>query len=369
MWLLDSGASTHFTHDIRDFIEYTPFTPSERAPVKTASNVIYIEGKGTVLLQHYVDNKMVTTRLYPVLYIPNLTTRLLSMGEFLQQGMRVSGDHRSITLSSKHEPTISCKPLFNGQTIYWLDASISHVEVMNVYPCIYKVDSNLMHKCLGHLSKDVLINAKKHTKGFPNGVQIPNKLPVCPGCAKGKMPAAAHPPSITRASAAFQRIHSDLKSLPVDSYHHYKYFISFFDDYTSYAWIVCLRTKDAALGALKQFLAMIENQHSTTVKEWMSDAGGEYKSEAFLKTLKDAGIKILQSAPHTPQQNGQAECFMRTLMDKAEAMRHEACLPQSWWEFAVQHATHVYNRTPLRHLEWRTPYQLLNGEVPDISHL
>jgi hypothetical protein len=132
MWLLDSGASAHFTHDIRDFIEYTSFTPSERTPVKTASNVIYIEGKGTVLLQHYVDNKLVTTRLYPVLYIPNLMTRLLSMGEFLQQGMRVSGDHRSITLSSKHEPTISCKPLFNGQTVYWLDASISHVEVMNV---------------------------------------------------------------------------------------------------------------------------------------------------------------------------------------------------------------------------------------------
>ena len=240
---------------------------------------------------------------------------------------------------------------------------------MNVYPCIYKVDSNLMHKRLGHPSKDILVNAKKHTKGFPNGVQIPDKLPVCPGCAKGKMPAAAHPPSTTRASAAFQRIHSDLKSFPVDSYHRYKYFISFFDDYTSYAWIVCLRTKDAALGALKQFLAMIKNQHDTTVKEWMSDAGGEYKSEAFLKTLKDAGIKILQSALHTPQQNGRAERFMRTLMDKAEAMRHEACLPQSWWEFAVQHATHVYNRTPLRRLEWRTPYELLNGEVPDISHL
>jgi hypothetical protein len=33
----------------------------------------------------------------------------------------------------------------------------------------------------------------------------------------------------------------------------------------------------------------------------MSDARDEYKSDAFLKTLKDAGIKILQSALHTPQ--------------------------------------------------------------------
>ena len=49
----------------------------------------------------------------------------------------------------------------------------------------------------------------------------------------------------------------------------------------------------------------------------MSNARGEYKSNEFLKTLKDAGIKILQSAPHTPQQNGCAECFMHTIMDKA----------------------------------------------------
>jgi transposase InsO family protein len=226
------------------------------------------------------------------------------MGEFLQQGLHVSGDYRSISLLSKHETIISCKPVFPGQTVYWLDASVSDIEAKNVYPCVYSVDHNLMHKRLGHPSRDVLQHSKDNTKGFPEGVTIPSKLPVCPGCAKGKMPATAHPPSTSRATAAFQRIHSDLKSFLVESYHRYKYFVTFFDDYTSYAWIVCLHTKDAALGALKQFLAMVKTQHNATVKEWMSDAGGEYKSDAFLKTLKDAGIKILQSAPHTPEQNG-----------------------------------------------------------------
>ena len=88
----------------------------------------------------------------------------------------------------------------------------------------------------------------------------------------------------------------------------------------------------------------------------MSDAGGEYKSDAFLKILKDEGITVRQSAPHTPQQNGRAERFMRTVMDKAQAMHLEACLPQSWWEFAVAHATHCYNRAPLSHHNWQTPF-------------
>jgi hypothetical protein len=52
----------------------------------------------------------------------------------------------------------------------------------------------------------------------------------------------------------------------------------------------------------------------------MSDAGGEYKSEVYLKTLKDVGISIKQSASHTPQQNGRAEHLMHTLMDKVQSM-------------------------------------------------
>jgi Integrase core domain len=49
------------------------------------------------------------------------------------------------------------------------------------------------------------------------------------------MPASSHPPSATRAKAAFERIHSDLKSFPVESYHKYKYFLSFLDDFSSFA--------------------------------------------------------------------------------------------------------------------------------------
>jgi hypothetical protein len=33
-------------------------------------------------------------------------------------------------------------------------------------------------------------------------------------------------------------------------------------------------------------------------------------------------------------------------MDKAESMRFTACIPQSWWEFSVEYAVQLYNRTP-----------------------
>jgi len=67
------------------------------------------------------------------------------------------------------------------------------------------------------------------------------------------------PPSTRRASRPFELIHSYLKSFPIDSYHKYRYTIVFFDDYTSSTWTVNLRTKDAALTATSQFLALVEN--------------------------------------------------------------------------------------------------------------
>src|SRR5580693_8563954 len=130
-----------------------------------------------------------------------------------------------------------------------------------------------------------------------------------------------------------------------------------------------LRQKSSAIIALKDFLAMVQTQYSHTIKEWMSDAGGEYKSDAFLSVLKAKGIKILQSVPFVPQQNGHAERFNRTIMDKEGALRVESCIPQSWWEFSVEHAMNCYNVTPVSHLKWRTPFEALTGKKPDVSRM
>ena len=75
------------------------------------------------------------------------------------------------------------------------------------------------------------------------------------------------------------------------------------------------------------------------------------------------------SVPHMHQQNGCAEHLNRTLIEKAQALRFEACLPQSYWESSVEFAVHVYNRTPVKCIAWCTPFEVLNGTKPDISHL
>ena len=56
-------------------------------------------------------------------------------------------------------------------------------------------------------------------------------------------------------------------------------------------------------------------------------------------------------------------------MDKAQAMHLDACLPQNWWEFTVDCATHVYNCTPIQHHDWKMPFENLKCTKPDVTHL
>ena len=68
-WMLDSGASCHFTNDLNDFVEFEENVGPERV-VRTANGSTTITGKGTVIFT--VNNERI--RLYPVFYIPDLNT-------------------------------------------------------------------------------------------------------------------------------------------------------------------------------------------------------------------------------------------------------------------------------------------------------
>ena len=361
-WMLDSGASCHFTNDINDFIEFEENVGPERM-VQTANGSTSIAGKGTVIFIINGDR----VRLYPVFYIPDLNDRLLSLGQFHQSGLSSRGSAHSITLyDGNDEEFLTFYPQSANSTIYVIQ-SLLGTEVDYSLSTVYNVDFEIMHRHLTHPSGEVLRKAGKYVKDFPD-IKIPSEH-FCPGCAQGKMTQKPFPASETRATEPFELIHSDLKMQPVESYRKYRYTITFLDDFTSHTWTINLRTKDAALPATHHFLVMVETQYKMSVRAWMSDAGGEYTSTAFTTMMKEKGITVLQSVPHAHQQNGRAERLNRTLSDKAESLRSQACLPPSWWEFALDHATHVYNWTSMKQLEWRTPSEWLTGTRPSIDHL
>jgi hypothetical protein len=150
--------------------------------------------------------------------------------------------------------------------------------------------------------------------------------------------------------------------------------IDMLDDYSSYATIYLLRHKSETAKCIKHYHSYMENQFHKgkygkhVLKALRSDRGGEFISELLEGYFKENGINHQTSVPHISQQNGRAERINRTLMDKAESMRHNSATPESWWEFAIETATHVYNRTPLERTKWRTPFENIFEKKPDVNY-
>ena len=103
IWMLDSGASWHFTYDTNDFVELEAITP---LPIYTANRQTEITGKGTVTFT--VDG--CTIRVYPVYYILDIKTRLLSLGQFLQSRLHSRGSACDITLYKGQEEFLAFHP-------------------------------------------------------------------------------------------------------------------------------------------------------------------------------------------------------------------------------------------------------------------
>ena len=282
--------------------------------------------------------------------------------------LRGSLSHLEFRSHKSNQLEIVCEPHEPGQTIYWLSAKLASADSFLAKSLICSVDYDIMHCCFSHPSKDVLRHASGTTLGFPS-ITFPHKECICPRCAEGKMIRLVFPASDRRSAKPFDKIHMDLKAMPVCSYHSYSYFLIIFDDATSHGWTVNLKQKSDADSAIWQFIAMVKTQFGLLIKEVQIDAGGEFKSQEFTVFLQELGINILTSVPHMHQQNGHAERFICTVMDKGQAVHLDACLPQNWCKFAVDCATHVYNCTPIQHHDWKMPFENLKRIKPDVTHL
>jgi len=167
--MLDSGASAHFTPVFSDFIAFSHF--KEPLSVNTASSPLAQYGFGMVLLQYLIYNPKgkeitKTLRICNVIFVPHITQRILSLGDFLTQGMHVYGDMHMITLKLPecNTPVFQCGLLNSGEKLFWLQASLVSPTLLNL---VLKEDYELMHCRFGHPSKDVMHCALQNTKGFP----------------------------------------------------------------------------------------------------------------------------------------------------------------------------------------------------------
>ncbi|GJU71489.1 putative ribonuclease H-like domain-containing protein [Tanacetum coccineum] len=123
------------------------------------------------------------------------------------------------------------------------------------------------------------------------------------------------------------------------------------------------------LFACKSILRGVYQMHRRMASILSGDNGTEFKISKLIELCGSKGIKRDYSNARIPQQNGVAERKNRTLIEAARTMLADSKLPTMFWTEAVSTACYVLNRVLVTRPHNKTPYELLSGKVPNISHL
>ena len=153
-WLLDSGASCHFTGNKDDFANYQAL--DYKLYTKTANSKAEIVGVGTVLLRTVDrnDEEAIVT-LAQVLHMLSANAHLISMGEFLMSGYSIRGNKSGLQLYN------SITSLWFGpdpEDLRRVTYGIRSIPTIrsNYIASVSKVDYDIMHRRFRHPSKAVL---------------------------------------------------------------------------------------------------------------------------------------------------------------------------------------------------------------------
>jgi hypothetical protein len=153
------------------------------------------------------------------------------------------------------------------------------------------------------------------------------------------------------------------------TYKGYKYYITFKDSATKYLEVELLKSRKNIVEVIKKVITRVELQSKDSNKVKSLQLDNEFKSKDLTNYLVSKGIITRFSAPYTSEQNGAAEIVNRILFNKVRALLINSNLPKKLWGEAILSATYLYNRTPSSTIKYKTPFELVYKEQPNLEHI
>lgn len=332
-WFIDSGASVHMSRS--DSIMNNIRAPNKDLSIKTANNqTIGVKAVGDVFAR--VDTKFGENSIVMknVQYVPDLCTNLLSVAQIVQHGNEVVFNKNGCIIYNTNKKVIATADLINN---------MFRLNVSTDYAFSAKGDNiALWHKRMGHLS----LSGLKQLKCDDIDMKLISKISNfnCITCAKGKHCREKFVDSTNHAKQILELIHSDVCGpMSCNSIGGSRYYVTFIDDFTRKIFVYVIKNKNQVYDCFLKFKNFVENQTSKKIKILRSDNGTEYVNSKFQTLCATSGIQHQKTCTYTPEQNGLAERFNRTIMERVRCLLFEAGLPKSFWGEAVLVATRIIN--------------------------
>lgn len=371
-WTLDSGTDTHVCND-RTRFKFERMATEE--DVLIAGKTTYaIEAFGRVEITVKTPTGPALIELLNVALAPGFMTNLVCLRRFTDKGV-----HWDTQKERLHR---------NGRTFCYTQSVDDH-WVLEYGPPEPLEDSrsafasnkpsralrgpveataNEWHEILGHPGPESIAHLEQSVDGARVTGRAPSTI-ECETCSLTK----AHEMVSRRtdqeelASEPLSRVGYDLISMTT-AYNGDKWVSHFYCLKTSMDFVYTHSKKNHALEVIKEFLEMAKTRYSATVRFIRTD-GERTLGRDYDAVTKKNGITTERSAPYTPAQNGATERAGGVLTLRARALRIGARLPDELWPEAFKAAGYLNNRTPKRGLEWKTPFEAILKQRPQLSHL
>ena len=357
VFALDSGATDHFVNDINLFVDVKQLTYPKQICVAKTEQSIVVSQVGTI---EGLSNSGVNVTLKNVLYSPEFRENLLSVSKIVQAGIAVKFEEDRAVLTKNGYTVASAKR--------WGNLFQIAIKIPRNAANMSKSESgNLWHKRLGHISNNCLNELIQHK--MVDGIGDISLTEFCDICTQSKQCRKPFNGTRPRASRPIEHIFSDVCG-PISpiSWNGSKYFLTFIDDFTHFTVVYVMARKSECYEKFKEFEAEVTAKFNMRISMLTVDQGREYKSVQMVQFCKSRGIQILETIAYTPQQNGVAERFNRTIVEKARALMLQSGTPKFFWNEAIYTSAFLLNRSPTRALQSKkTPAEMWFGEKPNLT--
>jgi transposase InsO family protein len=339
IFILDSGSTSHMVSDRNLF---THLDENEGGMINTScgTSTLKIGGKGTIQL--LFRNHPIT--LHNVLFVPKITVNLLSLRHLLIEQCTITFSINHFTVRKNNE--------------IYLEGRYQHnLPVLELLPLNHHShlsSAELIHKSLGHVSY----------RRIRQKLGIPVKAPeVCKSCALVKVTKATFKHRSSTASKPLEEIHLDLIGpIALMSHKKHKYILTIVDANTRYVAAVPLVTKANTFKTLTHVINLEAKRLGYYPSVIHSDRGTEFKNAELDRYCQEHVIRQSFSDAYTPQQNGLAERFNRTILESLRTVLLDSGLKATLWNEILGACTLTLNQIP-SHRSKKSPYELFKKSV------
>ncbi len=121
-----------------------------------------------------------------------------------------------------------------------------------------------------------------------------------------------------------------------------------------------------AVQTLEEFLLLARNVWKVQLTSVQTDQGTQFLAKEWAKMCNKYGMGHRQCPTNAKAMNAQVERVQGILVKKMQAIMHDSQTPTAKRPLAIKLAMWLYNRTPNRALNGKTPCEAATGSKPDL---